>query len=102
MDRLAFSAKHRVTPFSARAAFRLDLAKRKVSRPVYASLHPILHDGPSQLSRRSRHLPFFLPPSRDVLVEAPSTSKVSYERHETRPVVRLEHAGHGVLIDVRD
>ena len=49
MDRLAFSAKYRVTPFSARAAFRLDLAKRKVSRPVYASLHPILHDGPSQL-----------------------------------------------------
>ena len=42
MDRLAFSAKHRVTPFSARAAFRLDLAKTKVSRPVYASIHAIL------------------------------------------------------------
>ena len=42
MDRLAFSAKHRVTPFSARTAFRLDLAKTKVSRPVYTSLHPIL------------------------------------------------------------
>ena len=100
MDRLVLSAKHRVTPFSARAAFRLDLAKTKVSRPVYASLHPILHDGPSQLSHRSRHLPLSLPPSRDVLVDA--SSQVSHERREARSVVRLAHAGLGIFVGVRD